>query len=181
MPPPENVFSRLRTLSPPKFFWIAETALRVDARRGDVGAEPVEPSSIAVNRTFFRISPTRNAPRIVEINGAPSRRRGGLVLLRLSISWQVPPAASICSRAAAAKPWAWTVNGLVSSPLASTLTGMPLRVARPLATIASSVTAAPASNRLSRSRRLTGWVCVRNGSNGIDFFMCGPRSLRIRM
>ncbi len=28
---------------------------------------------------------------------------------------------------------------------------------------------------------LTGWVCVRNGSNGIDFFMCGPRSFRMRM
>ena len=27
----------------------------------------------------------------------------------------------------------------------------------------------------------TGWVCVRNISNGIDFFMCGPRSLRMRM
>ena len=27
----------------------------------------------------------------------------------------------------------------------------------------------------------TGWVCVRNGSNGIDFFMCGPRSFRMRM
>ena len=28
---------------------------------------------------------------------------------------------------------------------------------------------------------LTGWVCVRNGSNGIDCFLCGPRSLRMRM
>jgi len=28
---------------------------------------------------------------------------------------------------------------------------------------------------------LTACVCVRNGSKGIDFFMCGPRSLRIRM
>ena len=28
---------------------------------------------------------------------------------------------------------------------------------------------------------MTGCVCVRNVSNGIDFFMCGPRSLRIRM
>src|SRR5438552_14208239 len=58
---------------------------------------------------------------------------------------------------------------------------MPLRVARPLACIASSVTAAPESKRASRSSRLTGCVWVRNGSNGIDFFMCGPRSLRIRM
>src|SRR5436305_11383318 len=58
---------------------------------------------------------------------------------------------------------------------------MPLRVARPLACIASSVTAAPESKRASRSARFTGCVWVRNGSNGIDFFMCGPRSLRARM
>ena len=45
----------------------------------------------------------------------------------------------------------------------------------------SGVTSAPLSKRASRSRRFTGWVCVRNFSNGIDFFMCGPRSLRIRM
>ncbi len=40
---------------------------------------------------------------------------------------------------------------------------------------------APSSKRASRSRRFTGWVWVRNISKGIDFFMCGPRSLRIRM
>ena len=28
---------------------------------------------------------------------------------------------------------------------------------------------------------LTGWVCVRKISKGIDFFMCGPRSFRMRM
>ena len=33
----------------------------------------------------------------------------------------------------------------------------------------------------SRSARLTGWVCVRNISNGIDIFLFGPRSLRMRM
>src|SRR4051794_29222330 len=32
-----------------------------------------------------------------------------------------------------------------------------------------------------RSARLTGCVCVRKGSNGIDIFLFGPRSLRIRM
>src|SRR3954454_5578040 len=58
---------------------------------------------------------------------------------------------------------------------------MPLRVARPAAASVSGVTSAPASKRRSRSERFTGCVCVRNGSNGIDFFMCGPRSLRIRM
>src|SRR4051812_42060795 len=97
------------------------------------------------------------------------------------MTWAVPPAASMAAFAAALKPWAWTVSGLLSSPLARTLTGIPLRVARPLPAIASTVTSAPESKRASRSARLTGWVWVRKGSNGIDFFMCGPRSLRIRM
>jgi len=43
------------------------------------------------------------------------------------------------------------------------------------------ITSAPEERRASRSERLTGWVRVRKRSNGIDFFMCGPRSLRIRM
>src|SRR3954454_19579538 len=85
------------------------------------------------------------------------------------------------SRAAALNAWAWTVSGLVSSPLARILTGMPRRLPRPLAWSASSVTSAPESKRLSRSERLTGCVCVRNGSKGIDFFMWGPRRLRIRL
>src|SRR3954469_22766058 len=67
------------------------------------------------------------------------------------------------------------------SPWPSTLTGTPLRVARPSSRSESGVTSAPLSKRASRSRRFTGWVWVRNFSNGIDFFMCGPRSLRIRM
>src|SRR5947209_2794854 len=50
-----------------------------------------------------------------------------------TISWQVPPAASICSRALALTPWAWTVSGLEIDPLASTSTATPLRVAVPLA------------------------------------------------
>lgn len=29
--------------------------------------------------------------------------------------------------------------------------------------------------------RVPGWVLVRKFSKGIDFFMCGPRSFRIRM
>src|SRR3954452_5482034 len=85
------------------------------------------------------------------------------------------------SRAAAENLWAWTVSGLVSSPLARILTGTPLRLPRPFSASASSVTSAPFSKRFSRSERLTGWVCVRNGSNGIDIFFVGPRSLRIRM
>src|SRR4051794_32948664 len=85
------------------------------------------------------------------------------------------------SRAAALNLCAWTVSGLDSSPLARILTGTSLRLPRPLAARASSVTSAPESKRFSRSERLTGCVCVRNGSKGIDFFMCGPRSLRIRM
>ena len=43
------------------------------------------------------------------------------------------------------------------------------------------MTSAPESKRASRSRRFTGWVLVRNFSNGIDFFIVGPRSLRMRM
>src|SRR3954465_2920887 len=85
------------------------------------------------------------------------------------------------SRAAALNLWAWTVSGLVSSPLARILTGTSLRLPNPLAASASSVTSAPLSKRFSRSPRLTVCVCVRNRSKGIDFFMCGPRSLRIRM
>src|SRR4051794_19212629 len=87
----------------------------------------------------------------------------------------------MASRAAPLKACAWTVSFLDSEPLASTLTGMSLRAPRPLAFSASSVTSSPASKRRSRSWRLTACVCVRKGSNGIDFFMCGPRSLRIRM
>src|SRR3954468_24193781 len=87
----------------------------------------------------------------------------------------------MASRAAPLKACAWTVSFFESEPLARTLTGTSLRVPSPLAFSASSVTSSPASKRRSRSWRLTACVCVRNGSKGIDFFMCGPRSLRIRM
>src|SRR3954447_26954989 len=97
------------------------------------------------------------------------------------MTWQVPPAASMASRAAALNLWAWTVSGLVISPVASTFTGTPFFVHSPCEWSVSSVTESPESNRASRSRRFTGCVWVRNGSNGIDFFMCGPRSLRMRM
>ena len=40
---------------------------------------------------------------------------------------------------------------------------------------------AQSEKRASRSSRFTCCVCVRNGSNGIDIFLFGPRSLRIRM
>src|SRR3954451_3571467 len=98
-----------------------------------------------------------------------------------STTWQVPPAASMAARAAALNLCAWTVSGLESSPFASTFTGMPFFVHSPCECSASSVTASPDSKRASRSPMLKTWVCVRNGSNGIDFFMCGPRSLRMRM
>ena len=42
---------------------------------------------------------------------------------------------------------------------------------------ASGVTSVPASKRRASSRRLTPWVCVRNGPIGIDIFLCEPRSL----
>src|ERR1700741_2907513 len=85
------------------------------------------------------------------------------------------------SRADFEKPCACTVSFLVSSPPPRILTGTPLRVARRAPCSASRSTAAPSSKRFSRSERLTAWVCVRNGSNGIDIFLFGPRSLRIRM
>src|SRR4051812_35239196 len=98
------------------------------------------------------------------------------------MTWQLPPAASIFSRAVAENPCACTVSFFEISPWPSTLTGTSLRVARFFSRSASGVTSAPSSKRASRSRRLTGCVCVRPYcSNGIDFFMCGPRSLRIRM
>ena len=80
----------------------------------------------------------------------------------------------------ALKAWARTVSFFEISPRPSTLTGW-RRFARPAARSVSGVTSAPASKRASRSERLTGWVWVRNGSNGIDIFLFGPRSLRIRM
>ena len=93
---------------------------------------------------------------------------------------QVPPAASIFSFAVALKPWALTVSFFEISPRARILTGW-RRLARPASRRISGVTSALASKRASRSERLTGWVRVRNFSKGIDIFMCGPRSLRIRM
>ncbi len=81
----------------------------------------------------------------------------------------VPPAASIFSLAAALKPCALTVSFFVSSPRARTFTGW-RRLASPAARRVSGVTSSPAANRASRSARLTGWVWVRKGSNGIDIF-----------
>ena len=94
---------------------------------------------------------------------------------------QVPPAASIFSCAAALK--ACALDGQLLRDLAA---GEDLDRVRgawrgPASRSVSGVTSAPASKRSSRSARLTGCVWVRNCSNGIDFFMCGPRSLRIRM
>src|SRR5215218_551217 len=97
------------------------------------------------------------------------------------MTWQVPPAASIFWRADFEKPWAWTVSALLSSPWPSTFTGTARRVARPAVRSDSGVTSAPASKRSSRSRRFTGWLWVRNRSNGIDFFIVGPRSFLSRM
>src|SRR5215216_4195876 len=91
------------------------------------------------------------------------------------MTWQVPPAASMAARADLEKPCACTVSGLVISPRPSTLTGISRRVARPAALSEATSTVAPESNRASRSARLTGWVCVRNISNGIDIFLFGPR------
>src|SRR4051794_23354047 len=123
----------------------------------------------AVNASFFRMSATRKAFMKVLSTGYAS------------IDSQLPPAASIFWRADFEKACARTVSAYDSSPSPSTLTGIPLRVARPLRRRLSGVTSAPLSKRCSRSVRLTGWVRLRNCSNGIDFFMVGPRSLRMRM
>src|SRR3954470_13842871 len=93
----------------------------------------------------------------------------------------LPPAASMASLADAENLCAWTVSGLLIAPLARILTGTSLFLARPDVLRASSVTSALASKRRSRSCTFTPCVYVRNISNGIDFFMFGPRSLRIRM
>ena len=162
-------------LLPPKFCWIALTADEFTPGAGMCVPSRYSASISAVNRTLLRMSRILNAPRIVETIGLLLGRRSA------AISWQVPPAASMRSRAVLLKPCAWTVSALLRSPFARTLTGTSLRVARPFACIASRVTAAPASKRCSRSQMLTGWVWVRNGSNGIDFFIVGPRSLRIRI
>ena len=126
-----------------------------------------------MKRILRRISGTLNALAIVAIK--PSALPLG------STSVQVPPAPSIASRAVALNPCADTTRFLRSSaPRPRIFTGTCLRVASPRARSVSGVTSAPSSNRF-RSARFTGWVWVRNGSNGIDFFMCGPRSFRILM
>src|SRR5947209_3997888 len=80
-PPPENRFSSPRMLLPPKFFSIEPTALELIPGAGMCVPSRYSPSSSAVNSTFLRISPTLNAPRIVEImasalRDALRRRRG---------------------------------------------------------------------------------------------------------
>ena len=87
----------------------------------------------------------------------------------------------MAARADAENLWACTVNFFVSSPRPRILTGMSRFLARPVVRSSSSPIAAPSSKRASRSSRFTCCVCVRNISNGIDIFLFGPRSLRIRM
>src|SRR5437763_14768090 len=141
-----------------------------DARRRDIGTEPVERQDRGGEQDL--VAYLRDA------EGAHDRGDHGR---SASSTTQLPPAASIRDRALALKAWAWTVRGLVNSPLARILTGIPFLVASRCVRSCSSVTASPASKRASRSRRLTACVWVLNGSNGIDFFMCGPRNFRMRM
>ncbi len=134
-PPPENRFSSPRMLAAAEVLLDRVDRGRVDARRRDVRPEPVE----AEDR--------RGEQDLVADLADPERLRGSSrssrpARLASTITWQVPPAASICSRAAPLNACAWTVSGLVSSPLARTLTGIPLRVARPFAV-----------HRLERHRR----------------------------
>src|ERR1700736_6239139 len=66
-PPPENRFSSPSTLLPPKFFWIALTAVELIPGAGMWVPRRYSASMAAVNSTLLRISPTLNAPRIVPI------------------------------------------------------------------------------------------------------------------
>ena len=88
----------------------------------------------------------------------------------------LPPAASIFSIAVFEKPCAEIASFFVSSPSPSTFTSIESLLIRPALFRASGVTSAPASKRASRSRTLTGCVCVRNGPIGIASAEVLPRS-----
>ena len=97
------------------------------------------------------------------------------------MSWQVPPAASIRSRADFENSWACTVSFFVELAAAQHL-DRDVAAGRQAAGLQRrEVDRRAVVEPRSRSSRLTGCVCVRNGSNGIDIFLFGPRSLRIRM
>ena len=55
------------------------------------------------------------------------------------------------------------------------------RVARPFSRSESGVTSAPVVEARLEVAQVHRLSLVRNVSKGIDCFMCGPRSLRIRM
>ena len=92
----------------------------------------------------------------------------------------VPPASSIFSRALAEIACTRIVSFFEISPLPSSFTSIFVFLSRPFSTSDSGVTSSPASKR-SRSRTLTGCVCVRNGPTGIASFDVEPRSLPMRM
>src|SRR5947209_17762609 len=69
-PPPLNRLSNPRIELPPKFFWMALTALVLIPGAGIWVPSRYSASSAAVNRTFLRMSGTRNAPRMVAIMGS---------------------------------------------------------------------------------------------------------------
>ena len=155
---------------PAKLLGDALDGIDVDARRRDVGAEPVERQH---RRRERELLPDVGHPERVE-EGARAR---GLPLD------QDAGAARGLDLLARAGGEAVRVDGQRLRELA---------LAEHLDRHVACAWRAPAAQRVrgdlgavveaaSRSRRLTGWVWVRNFSNGIDFFMCGPRSLRIRM
>jgi hypothetical protein len=81
--------------------------------------------------------------------------------------------------AAALKACARTSSFFEMSPRARILTGS-CRFASPFPSATQGYLGA-CVEALPRGRQVDGWVLVRKFSNGIDFFMCGPRSFRIRM
>src|SRR6185312_9753964 len=71
-PPPLNRLSKPRMLFPPRFCWIALTALELMPGAGMCAPRRYSASSAAVNRIFLRISATLSPPRIVAIIAGPS-------------------------------------------------------------------------------------------------------------
>src|SRR5207249_1669996 len=116
--------------------------LAVDARHGEVRAQAIEREEHGGERQLLA--------NVGDGERAEDRRQHRSTTGYASSVSAVPPAASMASRAAAEKPWARTVSFFDSVPLASTLTGTPLRVARPLPASASGVTSSLASKRSSR-------------------------------
>ena len=116
---------------------------RVDARRRDVRSEAIDGEQR--EREEHALAQILDRPDVAEC----------LEKFNVTaISWQVPPAASICLRAEAENFVACTVSFLESLPSPRILTPSFLPLTRPAWRSAASSTVAPLSKR-SRSERFT--------------------------